>query len=219
MSRDTPFLTINSPKKTREDYITKFSFLNNKPLAEKEIVSLAKIQKSNFEQVYLPRMRELSLILEINKPEKEKDLLSEFFEIKRKRNTKKYFILTPKTSNLIITLKEILERLGNKIPNYKNIKETLRYLEEFLKRYEVLSKDLDKLREFEKRFYKDRNGLLENDLLIHKHVKVKDNKILSIPLNKSEIDNYSFFISGEFSLDNTKVSLSKVLRINRKGNK
>jgi hypothetical protein len=179
-------------KKAYIYYLNIFSNCFDKPYTSSELKNKAKLKKKSigmqsFSGEILPRLREISLILQIFQNKKNMKVLRELFDIKwEDKRTKNYFFLTPKTSRIKITFKKFIREFGEYITEREIVEKTIEALILQLQRYELLIKNFGGLLKLENNQSNKKDFLMP----IHKHDKKTGEPIM---LDKEEIKKYSFF--------------------------
>jgi hypothetical protein len=209
-----------SPKELQKAYVSFLSIFSNclnKPYTSSELKNEAKLKKStigmqSFSGEILPRLKDISLVLQIHKSDKNIILLRKLFNIRWiDQRTNNYFFLTPRTSKIKITFKKFIREFGEYIKERELVEKIVEALILQLQNYELLIKNFEGLLKLENNSSNKKDFLMP----IHKHDKKTGKPIL---LNKDDIKKYNFFQIIYAEKDGKSIPLEKLFKtgVNKK---
>jgi hypothetical protein len=162
-------MKIKNPHLLLNKYNEKFKgcIKSKKLLSETEITNKIGISKSLFEQRYLPKLRDLVLIVVIQKDQNLK-IIKEYLKAKEiwKNVKSKYYFFTPKTARIGLVFKEIIKIFDKYLKDKEEILCELDNLMILLQKYEletaVASWSLGKDKDFKEDDTKETKNIQDN---------------------------------------------------------
>ncbi len=130
-------MNIKNPRRLFYRYIKKFeiNIKLRRLITEQEL----NINKSLFEQKYLPKLRDLYLITIVPKDKHNLKIIRELEDVGKNVALAKsrYYFFTPKTSKINLIFDEFIKKFGNYLKNREKILSELDNLMNLLQRYEL----------------------------------------------------------------------------------
>jgi len=185
-------MSIKNPDLLLKKYLTKFNKCIQKRglLSETEITNKVGIGKTLFEQKYLPKLRNLSLIVTIPKEKENKKQIEELKKagknIERAKN--KYYFFTPKASRINLIFDRFIKNVGRYLDNKEEVYSKQKELIKMLQCYELETTISCWNKEVDKNFKVN----LINDIKISKNPKILQEDFLKNTLGET------LFIISEF---------------------
>lgn len=136
-------MNIKNPERLLKKYLKLFgNCINSKRLlSEEEIVTKIHMSKTLFEQKYLPKLRDLALIIIIPKEPNNVKLIKTFKKegVNIGRAKTRYYFFTPQTAKIIIFLNNFVIKFNSYIKDKEKILSKINKLIILLGRYEMQS--------------------------------------------------------------------------------
>jgi len=219
------FFTLKNPRDTLKQYSEQFKNFST-PMTAAQIQKKYHLSKSVYKD-YIPRMRELALVLTIKRDEDTEKMLKLFYDINWGPR-EKYYFLTPKSSEIIIRLFEIFkdqEKYLDKDDN-KNLMLLIQKLSINLKKYEFFLKNEEIISRIENENLSQLNlpkgykNFKYSIIPIHNHQLV-NGKLISkpVPFEKKHLENYSYFNIIKVKENDKQINLKTFIKNRKKRNK